>query len=169
MELHKRSVLSISDLDALVLPNVSSLKPMGGIAKEIYEKAGPLYWEHCRKQKLLSTGKVDVYLDRNDLGLALLSVVPPTNTKSPKDPIRLSDSFFHLFEECRRHEILSLGMPNLERMPHEYPLSFLVPTAFVTLSEWCLLYPDYPLNIVFGIEDKDTYAFYRSFVRKYIG
>ena len=165
IELFKKSLLKANDIDAIVSPNVSSLRPHEGIAKEIDKRLDDSYRDFCRSSKLLNTSEVLFY---GNASPAILHVVPPSFTRSEKDPLALENAYWNLLECAKEHLILSLGFPPLERKREEYPCHLAVPIAFKTIAKWLLLNPEYPLSILFFVEDQKEYAYYRKFYNKYI-
>lgn len=165
IELSKKSVLRFEGLDAIVSPTVSSLKPTEGIAKEIYEAMDGDYLSFCQNEKLLFTSKTSFY--GNSLP-TIIHVVPPSYTKSEKDPLALENAYFNVLETAKEHAILSIGIPPLERKRAEYPMHKSVPIAYLSIAKWLLLNPDYPLSIVFCVNDQKEYAYYRSFYNKFL-
>lgn len=165
IELSKKSILRFGGLDAIVSPTVSSLKPSEGIAKDIYETMGEDYHSFCHNEKLLFTSKTSFY---NTSLPAIIHVVPPSYTKSEKDPLALENAYFNVLELAKEHEILSIGIPPLERKRGEYPMHKSVPIAYLSIAKWLLLYPDYPLSVVFCVDDQKEYAYYRSFYSKFL-
>lgn len=165
VELFKKSVLKIKDIDAIVSPTVSSLKPHEGVAKEIYQRLGQDYWDFCRSSKLINTSEVLFYGNSSP---SVLHVVPPSFTRSEKDPLSLENAYWNLLECVKEHMILSLAFPPLERKREEYPSYLAVPIAYKTIAKWLLLNPEYPLSILFCVEDEKEYAYYRRFYNKFM-
>ncbi|HBB05599.1 MAG TPA: hypothetical protein DCZ41_03310 [Firmicutes bacterium] len=165
VELFKKSALKIKDIDAIVSPTLSSLKPREGIALDIYRSLDKRYWEFCRCSKLLNTSEVLFYGGSTP---NILHVVPPSFTKSEKDPLSLENAYWNLLECAKEHLILSLAFPPLERKREEYPSYLAVPIAFKTIAKWLLMNAEYPLSILFCVEDEKEYAYYRKFYNKFM-
>ena len=138
IELFKKSLLKAKDIDAIVSPTISSLRPHEGIAKEIDKRLNDSYRDFCRTSKLLNTSEVLCY---GDAFPAILHVIPPSFTKSEKDPLALENAYWNLLECAKEHLILSLGFPPLERKREAYPCHLAVPIAFKTIAKWLLLKP----------------------------
>jgi O-acetyl-ADP-ribose deacetylase (regulator of RNase III) len=160
LELRVGDMADQPDLDAVVNAANADLRPGGGVAGALHRTAGPALDAACRPLAPIEPGQA---VTTAAFGLPNRCVIhalgPRWGVDEPADAL-LARAYRAVLEECRRHDVRSVGAPALSAGIFGFPLASAARIAVDTMRTA----PE-DLRVVFVLFDEATRSVFDEAVR----
>lgn len=144
--------------DVAVIVNAANaeLKPGGGVAGAIHDKAGPSLWEECKPLAPIIVGQA-VVTDAYDLpNEKVIHVLGPRYGQDRPEDDLLSDAYRNVLMIADEHKYKSIAFPAISTGAFGFPFDKAVKIALETVEETMKIV-DFVKTIRFVLYTEDDY------------
>lgn len=135
IELVKGDIASQNDMDAVVNAANANLKPGGGVAKALHEKAGPNLEEACKPLSPINPGEAVITKAFNLPNDYVIHVLGPVYGINKPGDLLLRKSYDSALDIAEKHAISRVAFPALSTGAFHYPLEDAADVAIKAVTD----------------------------------